>query len=154
MKTIEDQRIAMRKSKYAFPEIYFGKPGWGPLQVIWVGHLQPWNVSYQVLIWYADPSDAETEGWVPNPSVYILNPRLKVNFDAPEEAPLPHVYFDPKCLTMSRLCLFDPAETKWTDDDLVAEKIVTWTADWLSCYEFWEATGRWHGAGRHAGAAA
>ena len=74
---------------------------------------------------------------------------LNPEFDALEEAPLPHVYFDDKDITLSPLCLFDPDANEWSHEDLIAETTVPWAADWLACYEGWLASGRWHGGGRH-----
>jgi hypothetical protein len=81
--------------------------------------------------------------------VRILSPKLVPRFDAPEEAPLPHVFFDKEDLSLSPLCLFDPMTNEWTHDDLIARTTVPWAADWLACYEGWAATGRWYGGGRH-----
>jgi hypothetical protein len=80
----------------------------------------------------------------------VLEPRLEPQWRAREEAPLPHVFFDAKDITLSALCLFDPDKAEWDPNDLIADTTVPWTVDWLACYEGWLATGRWHGGGRHA----
>src|SRR4029079_18395204 len=83
------------------------------------------------------------------PLVRILSPRLVPRFDAAEEAPLPHVYFEEHDITLSPLCLFDPEAGEWSHDDLIAHTTIPWAADWLACYEGWLATDRWLGGGRH-----
>jgi hypothetical protein len=84
------------------------------------------------------------------PLVRVLSPRLEPRWHAPDEAPLPHVFFDKDDITLSPLCLFDPDQAQWSPADLIADKTVQWAVDWLVCYEGWLATGRWHGGGRHA----
>ncbi|MBP8931241.1 MAG: hypothetical protein KBG46_08165 [Paracoccus sp.] len=38
---------------------------------------------------------------------------------------------------------------EWNPSMSIAKTTVPWAARWLACYELWEATGRWHGGGRH-----
>jgi len=106
---------------------------------------------YRIMVEYGLPSASDTEAmWRRFPLVRVMSPLLEPNFDAQDEAPLPHVYFDEFDLTLSPLCLFDPGKDEWTRNDLIALSTVPWAADWLACYEGWLATGRWFGGGRHA----
>jgi hypothetical protein len=74
---------------------------------------------------------------------------LVLNFDADDEAPLPHVYFEAPDYRLSPLCLFDPMANEWNPSMSIAKTTVPWAVRWLACYELWEATGWWHGGGRH-----
>jgi hypothetical protein len=106
---------------------------------------------YKLVVEMGLPRDPETDDLLRRfPLVRVLSPVLQPNFDAEEEAPLPHVYFYEPDLTLSPLCLFDPEKGEWSHDDFVARTTIPWAADWLACYEGWLATGRWHGGGRHA----
>lgn len=123
-------------------------------RALWFGSLAGIERSYRVMIEYGLPrggSVGADEDMVRRfPVVRVLTPPLEPRFEAKEEAPLPHVYFDRHDLTLSPLCLFDPAAGEWTPGDLIADTTVPWAADWLACYEGWLATGRWFGGGRHA----
>lgn len=119
--------------------------------VVWFGWLVGIERQYRVMVEYGLPRKPEhDEMWRRYPLVRVMSPRLEPRFDAAEEAPLPHVYFDDHDLTLSPLCLFDPKQNEWTRNDLIAFTTVPWAADWLACYEGWLATGRWYGGGRHA----
>lgn len=119
--------------------------------VTWFGWLAGIERKYRIMVEYGLPSASAPDAmWRRFPLVRVMSPRLEPNFDAQEEAPLPHVYFDELDLTLSPLCLFDPAKNEWTRSDLIALTTVPWAADWLACYEGWLATGRWFGGGRHA----
>jgi len=120
-------------------------------RIIWFGPLVGIERPYQMMVEYGLPIVQDsTEICRRFPLVRVMSPRLELRFNAVEEAPLPHVYFDDKDLTFSPLCLFDPDQNEWTGDDLIAFTTVPWAADWLACYEGWLATGRWFGGGRHA----
>lgn len=67
--------------------------------------------------------------------VYVLDPALTV----PEGMRLPHTF------PGERLCLHFPGE--WNGSMLIADTIVPWASEWLMHYEFWLATGQWHGGG-------
>lgn len=119
--------------------------------VTWFGWLAGIERQYRIMVEYGLPSFSDPEAmWRRFPLVRVMSPMLEPNFEAQEEAPLPHVYFDEFDLTLSPLCLFDPAKDEWTRNDLIALTTVPWAADWLACYEGWLATGRWFGGGRHA----
>lgn len=118
---------------------------------IWFGWLAGIERRYRISIEYGLPlGPGSDELWRRFPLVRVMTPKLEPRFDAPEEAPLPHVYFEDNDLTLSPLCLFDPEKKEWTRNDLIALTTVPWAADWLACYEGWLATGRWFGGGRHA----
>lgn len=119
--------------------------------VVWFGSLAGIERSYRLMVEYGLPRSSETDDMFRRfPAVRVLSPRLEPKFDAVEEAPLPHVYFDEIDITLSPLCLFDPAAAEWTRNDLIANTTIPWAADWLACYEGWLATGKWLGGGRHA----
>jgi hypothetical protein len=145
-KTLDQQARAMRAYRPQFEHAMMpgGRIAWfGPL----VGVARP----YRVMIEYGPVSAATDAPLLERiPLVRVLTPRLEPRWDAPDEAPLPHVFFDKQDLSLSPLCLFDPDKDEWTPDDLIARTTVPWVIDWLACYEGWLATGRWHGGGRHA----
>lgn len=144
MKTVNEQVRAMRRR-------------WGHFDLaeqttdsaMWFGSLVGIERSYRVAVEFGLPAPGQYERWRTSPLVRVLSPSLQPQFHAIEEAPLPHVYFDEKDITLSPLCLFDPAANEWSHNDLLAETTVPWAADWLACYEGWLATGRWYGGGRH-----
>ncbi|WP_354343541.1 hypothetical protein [Phyllobacterium ifriqiyense] len=118
---------------------------------MWFGWLVGIERAYRVSLEFAMPSMSDNAPMATRfPVVRVLSPRLVVQTNAIEEAPLPHVYFDHPDITLSALCLFDPEKGEWSHNDLVAYTSVPWAADWLACYEGWLATGRWFGGGRHA----
>lgn len=118
-------------------------------RAVWFGSLIGIERSYRVMVEYGLPVSGDERLWRSFPLVRILSPPLVPRFDAAEEVPLPHVYFDDHDITLSPLCLFDPEANEWSDSDLIAETTIPWAADWLACYEGWQATGRWYGGGRH-----
>ena len=119
---------------------------------VWFGALAGIELQYRIMIQFGlpDRSNADESLWRRFPLVRVLTPELRPNWDAKDECPLPHVYFELPDITLSPLCLFDPREREWSHDDLISETTVPWAADWLACYEGWVATGRWPGGGRHA----
>jgi len=143
LKTIAEQVRAMRRRWRQFDLAEQTAD-----RVVWFGSLVGIERPYRVAVEYGLPGHG-AEQWRRFPVVRVLSPELEPRFDAIEEAPLPHVYFDEKDVTLSPLCLFDPDANEWSHDDLIAETTIPWAADWLACYEGWLATGRWHGGGRH-----
>lgn len=120
-------------------------------RVIWVGELVGIERAYTVSVDYGLPNDAVTDPQFRQfPIVRVQSPQLELQWDAFEEAPLPHVYFSMPNIWASPLCLFDPAKGEWDHSKSIALTTIPWTADWLACYEIWLATGRWMGGGRHA----
>ena len=120
-------------------------------RIAWFGPLIGLGRSYRVMIEYGPVPAAPNAPLLERiPLVRVLKPRLEPIWDAEDEAPLPHVFFDRRDIALSPLCLFDPEEDEWNSNHLIARTTVPWTVDWLACYEGWRATGRWHGGGRHA----
>ena len=150
MKTVRQQIDAMKRRWPRFDVADVGAD-----RATWFGPLVGLELEYRIMIQFGLPHRAsDQERWRRFPVVRVLTPPLAPNRDAPEEAPLPHVYFEPPDITLSPLCLFDPRLREWSHDDLIADTTVPWAADWLACYEGWQATGRWTGGGRHAEAEA
>jgi hypothetical protein len=145
-KTLTEQVQAMRRH---WPEFEAARALGGG--TAWFGPLVGLGRTYRVMIEYGPvPPPPEAPFLAQIPLVRVLNPRLEPRWDAQDEVPLPHVFFEKEDITLSPLCLFDPDNGQWSPADLIAEKIVPWAVDWLVCYEGWLATGRWHGGGRHA----
>ena len=147
MKSIRQQIAAMRRHWPSFEVAESGNDC-----ATWFGALAGIELQYRIAIQFGlpDPTGGNTSRWRRFPVVRVLTPALRPNWDAKDEGPLPHVYFELPDISLSPLCLFDPREREWSHDDLIAETTVPWAADWLACYEGWLATGRWHGGGRHA----
>lgn len=111
--------------KRRFPSfIYQWKQGEGQ----WQGKLQPREVSptYKVQVCYKPPR---------TPRVRVLSPSLSPRAQ--------HLY------TGGYLCLFWPKEWTWSQDVLIAETIIPWTALWLLNYELLLDTGEWLGPSAH-----
>jgi hypothetical protein len=123
-------------------------------RAVWFGSLAGIEMRYRIMIQFGlpGPTGEDKSLWRLFPVVRVLSPELCPNWDARNEAPLPHVYFESPDITLSPLCLFDLSQRQWSHDDLIAETTVPWAADWLACYEGWLATSRWTGGGRHADA--
>ena len=68
----------------------------------------------------------------------MVSPEL----EHPDGEPLPHVYRG------ERLCLCYPGE--WKSSQHIARTIIPWASEWLLQYEFWVATGDWHGGGHQS----
>jgi hypothetical protein len=121
-----------------------------PDKAIWFGLLVGIERPYRVMLEYGLPTENAFGVHYRNfPLVRVLSPRLVPRLDASDEVPLPHVYFDEQDITLSPLCLFDPEAGEWSHEDLIAHTTIPWSADWLACYEGWQASGRWYGGGRH-----
>jgi hypothetical protein len=105
--------------------------------VRWVGRVRAQYCWYTIEIRYRVGS---------MPEVRVLAPTL-VRLPGNKEGALPHVYPPADDPT---LCLFDPRTSEWDTSMPLAQTIVLWTFDWLSCYELWLMTGKWTGGGRHA----
>jgi hypothetical protein len=123
--------------------------GPGPNSVVWFGPLKGLERPFTLSIEYGLPVSGLVQRHRFFPVVRVLRPSLVLNFDAGDEAPLPHVYFEGPDYRLSPLCLFDPMANEWNPSMSIAKTTVPWAARWLACYELWEATGRWHGGGRH-----
>lgn len=145
MKSIAFQVSAMARRWPSFESV----STLGPLSVVWFGELKGIESPFRVSIEYGLPVDGSDELHRIMPVVRVLHPTLILNFNAEEEAPLPHVYFQGPDYRYSPLCLFDPKAGEWDRTMLIASTTVPWTVRWLASYEIWEATGRWVGGGRH-----
>ena len=146
MKTMAQQIHSMQRRWPAFNAVPMGRD-----HMLWFGDLVGIQKRYRVMIEFGLPSDPLNDPPCRRfPQVRIMNPRLRPNFEAADEAPLPHVYFDVDDLPNSPLCLFDPAAGEWSHNDFISLTTVPWTCDWLASYEGWRATGRWFAGGRHA----
>lgn len=123
--------------------------GYGPMSVVWFGPLKGLERSFMLSVEYGLPMLGLDHRYRYFPLVRVLRPSLMMNLNAAEEAPLPHVYFEGPDYRLSPLCLFDPSAGEWDASMSIAKTTIPWAARWLACYEIWEATGRWHGGGRH-----
>lgn len=114
-----------------------GWPGFNlkfkPGVVIWTGAMQPTPLSdtYQVQVRYAIGS---------KPKITVLYPILRRNLKGEK---VPHRYSD------GTLCLYQPRYGEWTPQLFIADTILPWISLWLAHYEYWLATGEWHGGGEH-----
>ena len=124
--------------------------GTAPKSVRWRGALTGVEQTFTLSITYGLPQPGYREWYREMPLVQVLDPHLRPNPDARDEAPLPHVYLHPSDPPSSPLCLFDPRKNEWHAGMLIAKTIVPWAARWLWYYELWDATGEWHGGGEHA----
>ena|ERR1700733_2697299 len=95
-------------------------------QLTWTGRLQPCELSraYTVEITYKLGR---------YPVTRVLDPPLRET----ETGFLPHIFND------RSLCLHDAGQ--WTENMLIVDTIVPWTAEWLLHYEIWLATDEWFG---------
>lgn len=75
-----------------------------------------------------------------HPDVCVLSPKLEL-YEG--ETRLPHVYDT----TDQRLCLYYRQASEWDSGRYIADTIIPWTCEWLLHYEYWLATGNWHGHG-------
>lgn len=67
-----------------------------------------------------------------NPRIFILDPKLVVG--------APHIYSNTQSL-----CLYHPANYRWSESRLIADDIMGWTAGWIYFYEYWLQSGKWIG---------
>lgn len=116
---------------------------------IWFGWLKPTERRFLISIAYGTFEGQPRYAWEVAPTVRVLWPFLRPNFQAAEEKPLPHVYFDFPDIRFSKLCLFVPQWGQWNSSMYISETIVPWTRKWLRYYEDWEVTGKWRGGGVH-----
>lgn len=145
MKSISQQVQAMRAN---WPQFTCSR-GIAPASVVWFGDLKGLERPFHVSIEYGLPFQGHRDLFRIMPVVRVLRPMLILNWDAEDEAPLPHVYFERPDIRLSPLCLFDPKASEWDPSLLISRTTVGWASRWLAAYEVWEATGRWIGGGRH-----
>ena len=121
----------------------------GTRRCIWQGPIKPYRRSYIIKISYTEPEPAENKTLLEvQPMVQVTHPRLERHDDY-DEGPIPHIYSNKIDPGLPFLCLFDPHINEWSAKDMIARTTVPWTERWLINYEFWLATGRWSGGGRH-----
>lgn len=132
-KTLSEQIAAMSKF---WPMFRVGKRDRVQLSAVWTGTLKPQFTSYRIEVQYEVGC---------RPEVRVLSPKLE-RIPGNPEGSLPHVYGPSEDPT---LCLYDPKTDEWNSTMLIAEKIIPWTIDWLTFYEFWLMIGTWSGGGRH-----
>jgi len=77
-----------------------------------------------------------------HPDIYVIKRKLKLFSGATS---LPHVYDTAK----QHLCVYYRTAKEWNKSMPIVDSIVPWTSEWLYHYEFWLATGTWHGKGIH-----
>jgi hypothetical protein len=127
---------------------------WDGVEGIALGqHIGYWRLSlcpiaqrYLVGILLVLPTRLDRADLWPRATLRVLDPELCTRADAPDK-PVPHLYRNSD--GRDSLCLYDPgvesAQSEWQTWMPLATTIVPWTAEWLGYYEFWLATGRWHG---------
>ena len=104
MKTVRQQIDAMKRRWPRFDVADVAAD-----RATWFGPLVGLELEYRIMIQFGLPHHAsDQERWRRFPVVRVLTPPLAPNWESPEEAPLPHVYFEPPDITLSPLCLFDP----------------------------------------------
>ena len=104
-------------------------------KLVWKGILTPTPLS--------DSYDVKLEYKVGyHPCVYVVNRILELY---PGEKRLPHVYDTEK----QWLCVYYKKAHEWDSQKLIATTIIPWISEWLYHYEYWLATGEWHGRGIH-----
>jgi hypothetical protein len=120
--------------------------------VVWEGPLETHCERYILRLQLLRPKFLESAFIWPgassdNPCVRVVSPELGF-YDG--ERRLPHTYYrNNRPASQADLCLFFGDE--WSLDDMVADTIVPWAAEWLQFYEGWRATGTWFGPGLHPG---
>jgi hypothetical protein len=104
--------------------------------LVWKGSLQPSHLSSSYLIKLVYKKDS-------HPDVFVLKPKpLKL---ADGKNKLEHVYDTNK----QHLCIYFRKAKEWDEGKFIADTIIPWVSEWLLHYEFWVATGIWHGGGIH-----
>jgi hypothetical protein len=155
--------VANWQARKHYPELLLGKApnhlflSYQFPYILWTGLLRPRpnSKAYSVGIWYR-----------PLHYTFWSMPRVQVSGEGIHCGTHPHVNFD------GSLCLFTPSPRRddyvylwecycafkktgiwpgadeWNNySDLVADKIMNWTVDWLFHYENWLITGEWEGGG-------
>lgn len=115
---------------------------------MWRGPLRPLSRTYEIVIVYC-PRVRFAGAIIDNPwvSVRVINPTIGLDPRRTGQRP-PHIYLDPGTGAWS-LCLYHPRKEDWKPDQLIAETIIRWTAEWLFFYEAWLIEGHWAGGGEH-----
>lgn len=93
----------------------------------------PLGRSYAVVILYELGS---------TPEVFVVDPDLTVLASGRR---LPHVYRQKP----TRLCLYLPGTSEWSESLRIVDTIVPWAFLWLFYFEDWLDTNEWKGGGMH-----
>lgn len=120
-----DIQIQALKSRY--PQFKVKRKDKTVIEFIGELHVKPELPVYTVSITYRGSA---------SPIIRVLNPELV--------ADPPHFYKE-----NGSLCLFHPDNFNWTEDKLIAQNIISWTAAWIYFYEVWLQTGKWFGPESH-----
>ena len=121
------------KLKNYFPDsTYFIRNG----ELVWKGYLQPSDLGLKYLIKIVYKREK-------HPDVYVLEPKPLTLAEG--ETKLKHVYDTKK----QHLCIYYRRAEEWNETKSIADKIIPWICEWLLHYEYWLATGSWHGGGIH-----
>ena len=104
--------------------------------LVWKGYLQPSELSSRYLIKVVYHREK-------HPNVYVLEPKALILAEG--KTKLEHVYDSSK----QHLCIYYKRAKEWDATKLIADTIIPWTSEWLLHYEYWVATGTWHGGGIH-----
>jgi len=137
MATIKKQHIPLVVQAYKLQH-YFPDSKWTidccGGRLIWRGSLQPTDLSkpYQIKMVYKKGQ---------HPDVYVTDPNPLTLANGVEK--LEHVYDTKK----QHLCLYYRKAREWDTNKLIADTIIPWASEWLMHYEYWVATGIWHGRG-------
>lgn len=75
-----------------------------------------------------------------HPNIYVEEPKLAL---AEGKTKLPHVYSTKK----QWLCIYYRSGREWNSTMQIADTVIPWACEWLLHYEYWLATGKWHGKG-------
>lgn len=120
--------VQIRDMARKFPEFVARRKG---NEAIWEGSFKPNDACAKYLVRIEALSGQR-------PRVYVIEPDLRI----PRER-----YHETHCFSDGSLCLH--LHEEWTPDQFVADTIVRWIPVWLINYEYWLATGEWHGGGEH-----
>jgi len=120
--------VQLRDMAEKFPEF---KPRRRGNEAIWEGFFRPNEACAKYLVRIEALSGQR-------PRVNILEPELRIP---------PEKYKETHCFSDGSLCLH--LHEQWTPDMYIADTIVRWIPVWLINYEYWLATGLWHGGGKH-----
>lgn len=123
----------MYKLKSYFPESQCNWANCGN-SIVWKGWLQPSVLSERYLIKIIYQRNR-------TPDVYVLSPKP---LRKPEgQKLLKHTYNTES----QHLCIYYRRAKEWEANMYIADIIIPWICEWLLHYEFWVATGEWHGGG-------
>jgi len=105
-------------------------------ELVWKGYLQPSELGLKYLIKIVYRRGK-------HPDVYVMNPKPLVLAEGKTE--LEHVYNTEK----QHICIYYKRANEWDETKSIADIIIPWVSEWLLHYEYWVATGAWHGGGIH-----